>query len=97
MKLMKKVFVSVFLWLSLFVIITPFLEVRAEPAETLVVHYYRFDEDYSKWSLWLWQMAPNKGDGLQYQFNGQDGKKNCKIRARRCVFSSMGFLQQIID
>lgn len=33
------------------------------------IHYYRFDEDYSGWNLWLWS---ENQDGAAYDFNGED-------------------------
>lgn len=38
----------------------------ASDATTLVVHYHRYDEDYSDWSLWLW---PSGGNGTDYYFD----------------------------
>lgn len=46
----------------------------AQPTEveatSLVVHYYRFDDDYTPWSLWIWPNQPVSGDGAQYEFTG---------------------------
>lgn len=41
----------------------------ATTADTLVIHYYRYDEDYSDWSLWLW---PSDGEGTDYNFTSTD-------------------------
>jgi pullulanase len=41
-------------------------------ATTLVVHYFRFDESYDQWSLWIWPNEPVSGDGSQYEFTGTD-------------------------
>jgi len=48
--------------------------VQAIPAtaDTLVVHYYRYDQDYAPWSLWLWQASPDKGEGSQFNFDSDD-------------------------
>jgi pullulanase len=41
-------------------------------AGSLVVHYFRFDEDYDPWSLWIWPSEPESLEGVQYFFDGQD-------------------------
>ncbi|MDA3932564.1 MAG: type I pullulanase [Tenericutes bacterium] len=38
----------------------------------LYVHYFRFDENYEPWSLWLWQSEPDDSEGAQYFFEGED-------------------------
>jgi len=48
------------------------VETKADTATKLVVHYHRFDPNYSKWALWLWPYAPTPGDGANYSFNGTD-------------------------
>jgi len=35
---------------------------------TLVVHYSRFDDDYTGWNLWLWPNEPVGGEGDRYLF-----------------------------
>ncbi len=37
----------------------------ANEANTVRVVYYRFDQDYDKWNLWIW---PKDGNGASYQF-----------------------------
>ena len=70
---MKKLLISLFLIISLSVLIN----VQAE-GNTLVVHYYRYDDNYEDWNLWLWPNKPTPGsaegphDGGAYQFNGTD-------------------------
>ena len=36
----------------------------------VVIHYYREDQDYKNWSLWLWEFP--QGEGKEYNFNGKD-------------------------
>ena len=48
------------------------IETKAATATKLVVHYHRFDPNYSGWKLWLWPYAPTAGDGADYSFNGTD-------------------------
>ena len=73
MRLIKKFFMYLLFLPTFMFIIVPFLEVKAEIADTLIVHYYRYDENYTKWSLWLWPNQPDSGAGLNYTFNGEDG------------------------
>ncbi len=43
--------------------------VFASTADTLVIHYHRYDNEYSDWDLWLW---PEGNEGSDYAFNGSD-------------------------
>jgi len=36
------------------------------------VHYYRFAEDYTNWSAWIWQNQPENQPGVAYQFSPDD-------------------------
>lgn len=38
---------------------------------TVKIHYLRADGDYSKWNLWVWDVA-NNGQGIREQFIGKD-------------------------
>lgn len=38
----------------------------------LYVHYYRFAEDYSNWSVWMWQNQPESKPGAAFQFEPDD-------------------------
>ncbi len=42
---------------------------HALEGQSIAIHYYRYDNDYSGWALWLWER--NK-DGAEYQFNEND-------------------------
>jgi len=47
----------------------------------LRIHYYRYDQDYSGWDLWIWERGK---DGTSYMFNSQeilngDATKTAKI------------------
>ncbi len=45
------------------------LSVTAQEADTLVVNYYRYDEDYSFFdSVWLWPHEPEADEGERYFF-----------------------------
>ena len=39
---------------------------------TLKVHYYRYDQSYDGWALWLWSFAPTAGTGNEYVFTETD-------------------------
>ena len=43
----------------------------AHPLEgqSIAIHYYRYDNDYSGWALWLWERGK---DGAEYQFTETD-------------------------
>ncbi len=56
--------------MSLFLSVASFINIQSATAETLVVNYHRFDEDYANWSVWLWQNMPNAGDGVNISFTG---------------------------
>ncbi len=68
MKMIKKLTLLVTILAALFVGANQ-INVEAATADTLVIHYYRFDEDYNPWELWLW---PSGGDGATYNFSGTD-------------------------
>ena len=69
-KFMKRWIIAVLAVLSAFAILSSALEVKAEQAETLVIHYYRYDGAYGPWSLWLWPNEPTPGEGANYTFDG---------------------------
>ncbi|MGS0972857.1 MAG: pullulanase-associated domain-containing protein [Candidatus Izemoplasmataceae bacterium] len=70
MKIIHKLTIVFALFMTIFV--SANVDVHAEEANKLVVHYFRFDQEYDDWSLWLWQSKPNSGEGQQLDFNGTD-------------------------
>jgi pullulanase len=36
---------------------------------TLVVHYYRYDDDYTNFNFWMWQHEPSSLGGIQHDFD----------------------------
>lgn len=42
---------------------------EGENANTLKVHYFRYDQDYTTWAIWLW---PKGGNGAEYKFTDTD-------------------------
>lgn len=59
---MRKFFVFLLIFLSFIVL--------AET--TIIVHYHRFDNNYSGWNLWIWPMKPVAMEGKAYQFTEKD-------------------------
>jgi len=47
-------------------------DVHASSADTLVIHYYRYDDNYSEWSLWLWAYEPVGAGGKTHTFTEDD-------------------------
>lgn len=80
---MKKIYTFILLMMISLVIGIQFFTVKANTATTLVVHYYRFDGNYTDWNLWLWQFAPEDLGGQAYQFDGEDsfGKVKTQVLA----------------
>ncbi|HRS31176.1 MAG TPA: pullulanase-associated domain-containing protein, partial [Bacilli bacterium] len=68
---MKKVLFIIFLFLFTFI---PGLSVSAEEkaTDTLVVHYFRYQNDYTGWNFWIWPYQPVSGGGAAYQL-AKDG------------------------
>lgn len=44
--------------------------VAADLPETLVVHYYRYDETYTNFNFWMWESEPSALGGIQHDFDG---------------------------
>jgi pullulanase len=38
--------------------------------ETLVVHYFRYDETYTNFNFWMWESEPASLGGVQHNFDG---------------------------
>ncbi|MFW5895004.1 MAG: type I pullulanase [Bacillota bacterium] len=67
---MRKILVGFIAVLTMFIVTG--VSVHAEDAETLVIHYYRFDEDYSQFdSVWLWNETEGT-EGARYTFDDED-------------------------
>ncbi|MFP4078796.1 MAG: pullulanase-associated domain-containing protein, partial [Candidatus Izemoplasmataceae bacterium] len=49
------------------------VNLHAETAEELIVHYFRYDDDYSEYdTLWLWPYEPDSESGNEYVFDEED-------------------------
>jgi pullulanase len=59
-----------FLFAAVFFITLLAPVVKAESAPTkLIIHYYRYDANYSNWDMWLWPSAPRNEGGALYNFD----------------------------
>lgn len=45
--------------------------VAAEAPDTLVVHYYRYDDIYTDFNMWVWQFEPTSLGGIKHDFDSQ--------------------------
>src|SRR5690554_1208649 len=43
-----------------------------ERPDTLVVHYFRYDGNYTGYNMWLWQNEPTSLGGKQFNFNNDN-------------------------
>ena len=43
--------------------------VAAELPTTLVVHYYRYDQNYSGYDFWMWESSPSSLGGVEHDFD----------------------------
>ena len=67
---MKKFAIFVLSLLSVFSFLTI---VQAEDVTTEVyIHYYRYEQDYTDWNLWVWQNQPESLEGESFSFVDDD-------------------------
>lgn len=55
-----------------FQIVAPASAASTQAETKLIIHYHRFDNNYSGWNLWLWPYAPSNLAGNAYSFTGTD-------------------------
>lgn len=67
----NKVFISISIILLSFITINV-MDVFADTATKLVVHYHRYDDDIDAYDLWMWPHVPTSGSGDNFAFNGSD-------------------------
>ncbi|MBU1145391.1 MAG: type I pullulanase [Firmicutes bacterium] len=72
MKLLKKLLAIFLLSIVSVTILSTHTKVAAYDTSTLNIHYFRYDDTYTGWSLWLWPYEPIDGGGSDYTFNGED-------------------------
>src|SRR5690554_2096519 len=68
---MKKILTAIML-MFLTVFTTTFYIEAQNSVDSLVVHYYRYDNNYNGYNIWLWQNEPVGLDGKQYNFNNDN-------------------------
>ncbi|PKK87460.1 MAG: hypothetical protein CVV63_00950, partial [Tenericutes bacterium HGW-Tenericutes-8] len=64
---MKKLFTFIILTLSLMGL--GLTSVAVESPDTLVVHYYRYDDIYTDFNMWVWQYEPTSLGGIKHTFD----------------------------
>ena len=64
---MKKITLVMLVFLSLFLV--GLKSIATETPTTLVVHYYRYDDNYTNFNFWLWPHEPNALGGVQHNFD----------------------------
>ena len=65
---MRKTFLGLILLFTIFLGINV-VSVNAANATTLNIHYYRYDETYTDWSLWVWE---GENGGIRQYFTSDD-------------------------
>jgi len=46
-----------------------FSTIASEMPDTLVIHYFRYDDNYSDFNMWVWQFEPVSLGGIQHSFD----------------------------
>ncbi len=68
---LRKILLSTVITLIVFFSVN-FMNVFADTATTLVVHYHRYDNEIDQYDMWLWPFEPTSGDGANYNFGASD-------------------------
>lgn len=58
--------------LFILTIVLPAFTFAEDQKTTLIIHYYRYNEDYQGWNLWIWPVEPAGAEGKAYEFNQKD-------------------------
>jgi len=64
---MKKIITMLLVIFSIFTI--GITSVAAELPTTLVVHYYRYDQNYTGYDFWMWESSPSSLGGIEHDFD----------------------------
>ncbi|QWB95757.1 type I pullulanase [Mycoplasmatota bacterium] len=67
---MKKILVII-LVMPLLMLMSITVYAASEPTN-LYIHYYRYDNDYTDWNVWLWASEPESLEGVSYDFEQDD-------------------------
>lgn len=69
----SKRFISILLAFIFFTtLVFPLTILGADEKTTLIIHYYRYNEDYQGWNLWIWPVEPVGAEGKAYEFTSKD-------------------------
>lgn len=66
---MKKIYL---LFLTLLSIIAGSITLMAATPNTLRVHYFRYDDNYTNFNFWMWAFKPSSLDGIQHNFDANN-------------------------
>ncbi len=61
----------------------------------LIVHYHRYDNNYTGWNLWIWPYKPVSLPGAAYQFTGRDNYGPYAIVKFDQKYTSLGFIVRL--
>ncbi len=61
----------------------------------LIIHYHRYDNNYSGWNLWIWPHKPASLPGAAYQFTRQDDYGPYAIVKFSQKYTSLGFIVRL--
>ncbi len=61
----------------------------------LIVHYHRYDGNYSGWNLWIWPYKPESLNGDAYNFTGQDSYGPYTIIKFDQKYTELGFIVRL--
>jgi len=63
---------SILVLIMLLVSIVNLSAIAANSKTTIIVHYFRYNEDYQGWNLWVWPIEPKGAEGKAYEFTQKD-------------------------
>ena len=66
---MKKIYL---LFLTLLSIIAGSITLMAATPNTLRVHYFRYDDNYTNFNFWMWAFKPSSLGGIQHNFDANN-------------------------
>ncbi|KLO23873.1 type I pullulanase [Marinitoga sp. 1155] len=58
----------------------------------LIVHYYRYDNNYDGWNLWVWPHKPESLEGHAYKFTGKDNFGPYAIIVLDKKYTELGYI-----
>lgn len=64
---MKKIIALLIITLSLFGM--GITSIASQTPDTLRIHYFRYDDNYTNFNMWIWQHEPDAMGGIQHDFD----------------------------